>query len=260
LKAQQAGATTADSDRAALEDFVIENRELDRLEALLATFNIFDALGVVRHELRHSDFLAFLLDPKQSHGLGDLFLRRFLQKALRSAPAGLYPLTLVDLDVWNLAEAQVQREWHNIDIFIRDEQHRLAVIIENKIDSGEHSNQLERYLAAVTAQYPGQRLLGILLTPEGIEATSASFAAVSYSIVCSLVDEFVESRGASMADDVRTFLRHYSQMLRRHIVTDSKIADLCRRIYHKHQRALDLIFEHRPDQQASVHDALVDYI
>lgn len=30
-----------------------------RLEALLDRFNILEALGVVRQELRHSDFLAF---------------------------------------------------------------------------------------------------------------------------------------------------------------------------------------------------------
>ncbi|HSR52206.1 MAG TPA: hypothetical protein VLV83_15375, partial [Acidobacteriota bacterium] len=34
--------------------------------------------------------------------------------------------------------------------------------------------------------------------------------------------------------------------------TDSEIADLCRRIYRQHQRALDLIFEHVPDLQQEV--------
>jgi len=41
-------------------------------------------------------------------------------------------------------------------------------------------------------------------------------------------------------------------MLRRHIVSESDIADLCRRIYQKHQRALDLIYEHRPDRQTVI--------
>jgi hypothetical protein len=50
-----------DEDRTALEKFVTNNQELERLEALLAEFNIFEAIGVVRQELRHSDFLAFLL-------------------------------------------------------------------------------------------------------------------------------------------------------------------------------------------------------
>lgn len=43
-------------------------------------------------------------------------------------------------------------------------------------------------------------------------------------------------------------------------MTDSEIADLCRRIYHRHQRALDLIFEHRPDRLAEVQAILLDCV
>jgi hypothetical protein len=53
-------------DRQALEAFVVENDDLETLEGLLEQFNIFEALGVARQELRHSDFLAFLLDPRQT--------------------------------------------------------------------------------------------------------------------------------------------------------------------------------------------------
>jgi hypothetical protein len=47
-------------ERALLENFVVGNRDLERLERLLNEFSIFEALGAVRQELRHSDFLAFL--------------------------------------------------------------------------------------------------------------------------------------------------------------------------------------------------------
>lgn len=70
------------ADRKALEAFVVDNPELERLEALLAQFNIFEAIGAVRQELRHSDFLAFLLNPQENHGLGDAFIKRLLQKIL----------------------------------------------------------------------------------------------------------------------------------------------------------------------------------
>jgi hypothetical protein len=49
---------------------------------------------------------------------------------------------------------------------------------------------------------------------------------------------------------------HYAQMLRRHIVSESEIAELCRRIYRKHQQALDLVFDHRPDQQSTLREFL----
>ncbi len=51
-------------DLQALEHLVVGNEDLERLEALLDQFNIFEAIGVVNQELRHSDFLAYLLDPR----------------------------------------------------------------------------------------------------------------------------------------------------------------------------------------------------
>lgn len=35
-------------------------------------------------------------------------------------------------------------------------------------------------------------------------------------------------------------------------MSDSEVAELCRKIYTKHQQALDLIFEHRPDLQSEI--------
>ena len=71
-----------------LESFIIGNIELEKLEDELSEVNFFVAIGAVRSEMRHSNFLAFLLDPAQSHGLGDLFLKRFLQRALVESPDG----------------------------------------------------------------------------------------------------------------------------------------------------------------------------
>ncbi|HEY9655978.1 MAG TPA: PD-(D/E)XK nuclease family protein, partial [Crinalium sp.] len=69
----------------ALEKFIVDNHYLEKLESLLTQFNIFEAVGVTRQELRHSDFLAFLLNPSQTHQLGDRFLKRFLKRVLIEA-------------------------------------------------------------------------------------------------------------------------------------------------------------------------------
>jgi|GEM_PF-5705167 len=47
-----------------LESLVVNNHELELLEMLQGQFNVFEAIGTVWHELRHSDFLAFILDLK----------------------------------------------------------------------------------------------------------------------------------------------------------------------------------------------------
>jgi hypothetical protein len=43
------------------------------------------------------DFLAFLLDLRQNHGLGDEFTRLLLQKALLNADGSTLPISLIDL-------------------------------------------------------------------------------------------------------------------------------------------------------------------
>ena len=98
-----------EKDRKALEAFVVGNEDLERLEALLDQFNIFEAVGVVRQELRHSDFLAFLLDPRANHGLGDVFAKKLLQRVLTVVGDGSTPVTPIEVELWDLGGMEVRR-------------------------------------------------------------------------------------------------------------------------------------------------------
>jgi hypothetical protein len=247
-------------DRQALEAFVVANTELETLETLIAQCNVFDAVGVTRQELRHSDFLAFLLDPRQAHGLGDAFLKRFLQSVLVAARDVTTPVGAVDLDVWSLDRATVAREWRNIDLLLTDEPHRLAVIIENKIGSAEHSDQLGRYLRIVREAFPGWKLLPLYLTPEGDAPSQEVYLPVDYGLVCETVEAMAESRRSALDPMVHGLMTHYARMLRREVVSDSEVAELCRRIYQKHKRALDLIYEHRPSLQDDLSRLLAELV
>ena len=248
--------TVSEIDRQALETLVVDNADLERLETLLDRFNIFEAVGAVRQELRHSDFLAFLLNPQQNHGLGDTFVKRLLQKALVSSRGTLMSVTPIDLDVWSLDETTVLREWQNIDVLLLNEPHRLAVIIENKIGSSEHSDQLIRYRRSVSQHYPSWNIIGLYLTLDGETPSDESYLPIDYGLICEVIEGLCVSRATTLGLDTRTLMIHYAQMLRRHIVSESEIAELCLRIYHKHTRALDLIFEYRPDQQAAIREVL----
>lgn len=177
-----------------LQSLVVNNPEFERLEWLLAQFNIFEPLGAVRHELRHSDFLAFLLDPNQNHGLGDEFARRMLQRVLMSARDQRLSVTPIDLDIWDLTSLVVQREWQNIDILLLDEAHSLAVIIENKIGGAEHSNQLKRYRQIALSHYPEWKILSLYLTPEGDTPSDEMYIATSYTTICEIVEQLAEKR------------------------------------------------------------------
>ncbi|HEU5377985.1 MAG TPA: PD-(D/E)XK nuclease family protein [Ktedonobacteraceae bacterium] len=245
-----------DPGKKVLEALVTNNADLEKLEALLGRFNLFEAIGVVKQELRHSYLLAFLLNPQKNHRLGDAFVKHLLKKALVIAQQSDMdiPITLIDLDTWSFNDIEVRREWKNIDVLISDKFHKLAVIIENKIGSHEHSDQLQRYYQYIQDYYSDYRLIGLYLTPDGDQPSEGCYIPLDYGLVCTLLEDLMLNKESVLDSDVVVMVRHYTQMLRRHIVSNSEIAELCRRIYRTHQQALDLIYEHRPDHQATIRE------
>lgn len=238
-------------ERELLERFVVDNEDLEKLESELAKFNIFEAVGIVRQELRHSNFLAFLMNPSQNHRLDDIFLKKFLKRVLLEADnvnLGELRVSPVDIDIADLEDAEVRREWKNIDILVHSPGNSLVCAIENKIDSVEHSDQLHRYQEIVAKEFGDCRAILIYLSPEGDQPSDNRWIAFSYSKVVELMDNICKNKSI-LGSDIYTLMTHYSNLMRRHIVSDSEIAELCRKIYNKHKPALDLIFEHRPDLQ-----------
>ena len=84
------------------------------------------------------------------------------------------------------------RERHNIDILVLDEANGYVCPIENKIESGEHSNQLSRYLRIVKRTYPELSPLPVFLTPGGgrpARRTDAEqYAPLSYGTIAELIN------------------------------------------------------------------------
>jgi PD-(D/E)XK nuclease superfamily/Domain of unknown function (DUF3387) len=157
---------STEADLEALEALQADASELEQIEELLDRFNVFEAIGFIGQEVTHSRFLAFLLDPGQNHGLGDLFLRSFLLKCSESTDWDLQPQANGD---GRLRQTTVHTEVYTgdgkIDILVLNESEGWAVIIENKIWTTEHSNQLEKYYRFVKKTYSSYQVRGIYLTP-----------------------------------------------------------------------------------------------
>jgi hypothetical protein len=104
-------------------------------------FNIFRILGIGHYEVcTHSPMLGNLLNPKGSHGQGDVFLRLFVKFvgitnfATDSTSLSLeYPIGKV-----------TEKSGGRIDIVMSDGDGN-AIFIENKIYAGDQENQLRRY-------------------------------------------------------------------------------------------------------------------
>ncbi len=244
------------NDLEALRALEADASELERIEGLSNRFNVFETIGFINQELMHSNFLAFLLDPRQNHGLGDLFLKRVLRETLSSTDENPLPAFFESLDQIKLDGTLVRREHQQVDILLTNEDHKLAVIIENKIWSSEHSDQLDGYYQQVMKDYPGWQVLGIYLTPFGDIPSHKAYLPLSYGVVCDIVESIREDRDCALSPNVWMTMDNYTDMVRRNIVGDAEVANLSRSIYQKHKRAFDLVFKYRPDVQAEMRGLL----
>ncbi len=159
--------------RKVLEKFVVDNKYLEELEAKISRFNIFEAIGMVRQEIKHSNFIHFLLNPSEKHQLGDLFLKKLLARIFLHAEDAL--LDPLEIAISNFNDAEVRREWQNIDLLVYSPSNRIVCTIENKVDSSEGSNQLKKYEGVIEREFTDYRKVFIFLTKDGYSASKAGW-------------------------------------------------------------------------------------
>jgi hypothetical protein len=238
--------------REALEHFVVDNDDLLCLESRIGKFNIFDALSITHVEIRHSNFLAFILDPAESHGQGQLFLKALMMDLLKHAPAELRPLSPIELDGTDLRGVDVKREWKNIDILIICKEPRFGVVIENKVRSREHSGQLARYQETIAEHYADLPTLHVYMTPDGDEPSEDSWVPYTYADIHRVFARIRQTYQNAIGDEVRIFLDHYLNLLGTRFMNDEELDKLCRQIHKNHRQALELIWERAGSPESGV--------
>ncbi|PVZ64517.1 PD-(D/E)XK nuclease family protein [Pelagibaculum spongiae] len=134
--------------------------------------HIFDVLGLGENKL--STVIAWLLDPREGHGLGDYFIKEMLRDAIVNGGA---PMPLNSLDICSLKfdNLNVQTEYlihdkKRLDFLLTDIDNKLVVIIEHKYGSSEHNNQLKAYsqwAETLTEQIEEYHLIRILMDGYG---------------------------------------------------------------------------------------------
>jgi len=241
-----------------LERFVVRNSLLEALEKNISEFNVFEAIGATRQELRHSDFLAFLFNPSENHSLGDHFLKIVLKDIIFENDD--LPISAVDIDVTNLENSEVRREWQNIDILVLNHDAKIAIVIENKVDAAESAGQLERYYKRVQSTFQEYQIIPIYLTPEGLDATAENWVSYNYGAISEILTSIIDTKNNVIGQEILFAIKHYNEILRRHVMVDSKVKQLCEAIYKEHKTALDLIFEYRPDFHSDISDYLQQLI
>ena len=248
-------------DIEALERFIYKNDELATLESLSNKFNVFNALKISNREIRHSIFLAWLLDPLESHNLGDRIISELIQTInYISKSQGSKSISIFEADSCSFEDIEVRREWKNIDLLLIDNNRSRFWLIENKIYSGEHSNQLKRYKEIANREFSNYEGFYFYLTIDGYYSSDDDYVPISYSLISEVIEKVILNSNGYIDNDVKLFVRHYNDMLKTQIMEESEIQKICKDIYKKHKHALDLIYQYKPDELMNIKEILVDYI
>lgn len=226
-------------------DDLLKDRHFDELDLGLKNPNIFQVLRISKTEIRHSNFLSWLLDPNQSHKLGDIFLKRFLREVFSSELFS--DIDQVDVEGMDLHSLKIFREWKNLDLLI--ELPNVVVCIENKVDSKEHSNQLERYRNIVNYHFPDHKKTFVYLTPDGSIPENENFIyePISYEFIVDTLERITSTHRDCVNKKVISYIDDYIAIVKRELMKNDELTMLSQKIYHNHRDIFDFIYKSKPD-------------
>ncbi len=125
------------------------NKRYDEIAKLSGdNFNIFEILKLSSNELKHSLFIASLLNPKGSHAQGSLFLKLFLKEiSFKVEETNAKEINILEnskVETEKFIGKVGKNTGGRIDIVITLG-NKQQILIENKIYAGDQKNQLQRY-------------------------------------------------------------------------------------------------------------------
>ena len=103
------------------------------------SFTVFEVISDLYYrENFHSDLIAFFLDPNENHGMGSLGIELLIDLIVEETG---WHINANDYD-----DSTVVREEGRIDILIRDDYSKHAILVENKMNNaGDMDRQIPRY-------------------------------------------------------------------------------------------------------------------
>lgn len=234
-----------------LKDLLVDKSFL-ALDRQLRTFNVFDVLNLKEFEIRHTRFLAHMLDPNGSHGLGTAFLRNFLLHVSAQLPDGgaqvpgeIHQLDLelarvcAELTLDNKATRRTMDDDNagttdnetasgRLDILLRIPQrngHTISIAIENKVNAREGKDQLPRYRKWMHKHYGPDKCLLLYLTVAD-EDVKTPWCGITYSnTVYPALDTTRDTAGATLGTGPALLIDHYMAALRDKVEAEAAYAD-----------------------------------
>jgi PD-(D/E)XK nuclease superfamily len=195
-----------------------------------------EIMGVSRRELSHSSFLAWILNPNESHGINDFGIRRLLEILMTSKfwyTNNVSQSTFDNIITGNFhfSSTKVFREYKigssgRLDILVELEvisnssESKIRIIIENKVLSTEGQDQTNRYYSFFSEINDDFINIYVYLTPISSldlddlnepECENKNFIHINYQ---EIVDSLLEPvKMQSISENTRIIVNQYIQSL-----------------------------------------------
>lgn len=229
---------------------IIRDHDFEMIELSLREPNIFRSLSIERREIRHSNFIAYILDPRESHGLGDVVIRKLLRDIFSDSK--VVTRNIFDADGLDLRNIEIRREWRNIDVLIILDQD--IVVIENKVDAVDHADQLKKYQEIAKSAFPGKNIHYVYLTPTGNDPRDTEYGKIyinySYEQLAEIIASILKLYGNRISQKICFYLSDYLMTVKRELLMNDELNELAVKVYKAHEAAFDFIIENKPDPAA----------
>ena len=242
-------------------------------------YNVFDILNISRQELRHSDFLAFLMNPNQSGDVAHQFLRNFLALLSDSRKYPKLNLDFFKMFYGSFEKVIIRREYKNIDILVEVEvlngkyNDSFVIVIENKVDSDERTDeydddgnevegQLKRYKKTIDTEYKKHHPIFLFLSPDKRQPSQSDWTEIGYDLIYSVLCRL----NMDTADPtVRTLINDYKKMIRSEFEMENeteKLREAALKVYTDpaNRDIFDFIFKCRPNRVKVTAEIIREYI
>ena len=230
---------------------LLDNSRFEELETELKKPNIFNILGIGRTEIRHSNFLGWLLNPDESHGLGNKFLIRVLRDLSLETNNDL---KIVKTNRLNFSNVEISRElfskYGSIDLLIdfKDKDDKVVICIENKIDTTDFDDQLNRYENYINEKFKDYNVkVFVYLTPGGSKPKDINkhetWHCYSYKEIIKHLEDIQKAINDST---IKTYISAYLSTLNLEIMgIQGDAKELANAIYKEHYEIIDFVVNNR---------------
>ncbi|MFP7492966.1 PD-(D/E)XK nuclease family protein [Terribacillus saccharophilus] len=213
------------------------------------SFNSLKILKLRNHEIRHSNILSWLLNPRENHGLSDYFLKKIVEHlilmdendaTLNGHVSEILNYSLVDSHVYREVKTDKNRY---IDLLVVNRQMNFVFLIENKFYSSESANQLDDYLEYIQGVFEGFTIIPVYLTLHGEEPSNEKYLMLTYERIERIISGILMLFKEQLNVNVYRFIEEYNQLLKEKFYSDEEQMLQAIEVYRNHKDTVDKLFE-----------------